>query len=106
MEIGIIGLGRMGRSLARQAIDKGHRVLGYNRTQRVTDELAREGLDPARSIEELVSKLATPRIILIYLPHGEPTKRACQALQPLSSKTWLWTTKALSSSVCPALGIS
>ena len=83
MEFGIIGLGRMGRSLARQAIEKGHRVLGYNRTQRVTDELAREGVDPARSIEELVSKLSTPRIIFIYLTHGEPTERACQTLRPM-----------------------
>jgi len=83
MEFGIIGLGRMGRSLTRQAIDKGHRVVGYNRTQRVTDELARDGIDPATSIEELVSKLRTPRIIFIYLPHGEPTERACQTLQPM-----------------------
>jgi 6-phosphogluconate dehydrogenase len=83
MEFGIIGLGRMGRSLARQAMEKGHHVLGYNRTQRVTDELAREGIDPATSIEELVSKLRTPRIIFVYLPHGEPTERACQTLRPL-----------------------
>lgn len=83
MEFGIVGLGRMGGSLARQALEKGHCILGYNRTQRVTGELAREGLAPARSIEELVSKLSRPRIILIYLPRGEPTERACQAPQPL-----------------------
>ena len=72
MDFGIIGLGRMGRSIARQAMEKGHRVVAYNRTQRVTDDLARDGIDPTTSIEELVSKLRTPRIIFIYLPHGDP----------------------------------
>jgi 6-phosphogluconate dehydrogenase len=83
MEFGIIGLGRMGRSPARQAIEKGYRVVALNRTQRVTDELPRAGVDPATSIEQVVSELNTPRIIFIYLTHGEPTKRACQALRPM-----------------------
>jgi len=83
MELGIIGLGRMGSNLARRALEKGHRVVGYNRSPNVTRELAREGLDPAQSLPELVSKLRTPRIIFIYVPHGEPTEGVCQALRPL-----------------------
>lgn len=83
MEFGIIGLGRMGGNLARQAMEKGHRVVGYNRSPNVTQELARDGIDPATSTEELVSKLRTPRIIFIYLPHGDPTESMCQTLRPL-----------------------
>ncbi len=103
MEFGIIVLGRMGRSLARQAMEKGHRIVAYNRTQDVTKELAREGLDPAGSIEELVSKLGAPRIIFIYLPHGEPTERACQALRPILAASDIVADggKASCNVVCP-----
>lgn len=71
---GIAGLGRMGGNLARQAIERGHRVVGFNRTWEKTSALASEGLDPAASLEELAGKLRPPRIVLIYVPHGAPTE--------------------------------
>ena len=73
MKFGIIGLGRMGGSLARLAMDKGHRVAGYNKAAPRTEALTREGLDPAFSLAELVEKLQRPRILVIYVPHGKPT---------------------------------
>lgn len=73
MQFGIIGLGRMGGSLARLAIQKGHRVAGYNKAPPKTQALAKEGLDPASSLAELVRKLEPPRILVIYVPHGKPT---------------------------------
>jgi 6-phosphogluconate dehydrogenase len=81
--IGIIGLGRMGANLARAALEHGHDVVGYDRDERVTHDLARDGLEPAASIRELVDALAPPRIVLVYLPHGTPTERACDALREL-----------------------
>jgi 6-phosphogluconate dehydrogenase (decarboxylating) len=63
MRFGIIGLGRMGGNLARAAMDRGHRVVGYNRDGRLTAELAREG-----------------RIVLLYVPHGAPTEQVCDEL--------------------------
>lgn len=74
MEFGIIGLGRIGGSLARQAVEKGHHVVGYNRSPDDTQALAKEGLDPAFSLDELARKLNPPRTILIYVPHGKPTE--------------------------------
>src|SRR5688572_24569818 len=81
MQFGIVGLGRIGGSLALQALEKGHQVVGYNRSPEATRALAKEGLEPASSLDELVRKLATPRIILVYVPHGEPTSQVVADLK-------------------------
>jgi 6-phosphogluconate dehydrogenase len=73
MRFGIIGLGRIGGALARQALEKGFEVVGNNRSREPTAELAKKGLIPAYSLDELVQKLKPPRIVLIYVPHGKPT---------------------------------
>jgi 6-phosphogluconate dehydrogenase len=83
MRFGIVGLGRMGGNLARAAMEHGHDVVGYNRDHRLAIELAREGLEPASSLPELVSKLEPPRIVLIYVPHGPPTEQVCDELLEL-----------------------
>jgi 6-phosphogluconate dehydrogenase len=83
MRFGIVGLGRMGANLARRAMEKGHQVVGHDPNQDTRRELASEGLEPAESIEELASKLTPPRIVFIYVPHGEPTESVCRALRPV-----------------------
>jgi 6-phosphogluconate dehydrogenase len=83
MKFGIIGLGRMGGSLARQAMEKGHQVVGYNRRADATRELMNEGLLPAFSPDELVRNLDPPRALLVYVPHGKPTD---QVLGDLKSR--------------------
>lgn len=83
MDFGIIGLGRMGGSVARLAMEKGHRVAGYNEPSQVTQALAREGLDSAFSLAELVKKLQPPRVLVIYLPHGGPTEATIAELARL-----------------------
>lgn len=75
MEIGITGLGRMGAGMAERWLRGGHRVVAHNRGRGPVEELAAKGADPAYSIEELVSKLQTPRAIWIMLPAGEVTER-------------------------------
>jgi 6-phosphogluconate dehydrogenase len=72
----------MGANLARRAAEKGHQVIGYDSGQSARELLARDGLEAASSIEELVSKLEAPRIIFIYVPHGDPTEDVCRALRP------------------------
>jgi len=79
-EFGVIGLGRMGGDLALQAIDKGWRVVGYNRSPEQTHALARKGLVAASSLADLVRELKAPRIILIYVPHGDPTRQVIAEL--------------------------
>jgi len=80
MELAIIGLGRMGGNIARRLIKAGHHVVGYNRSADVTREIAAEGLDGAFSVEEVVQKLAAPRIVWLMLPAGDPTESAITAL--------------------------
>lgn len=82
MRIGVIGLGRMGANLTRHAIEKGHQVVGYARTEATRTELAAEGMEPAASLKELVQMLETPRVILLFVPHGDSTEQVCQALRP------------------------
>jgi len=72
-QIGLIGLGKMGVEIARQLKDKGWDVKIYNRTAEVTTEIAREGFDPAYSLQELVNKLESPRKIWTMVPSGDPT---------------------------------
>jgi 6-phosphogluconate dehydrogenase (decarboxylating) len=50
MRFGIIGLGRIGGALARQALEKGRQVVGYNRGPKSTRTLATDGLEPAWSV--------------------------------------------------------
>jgi 6-phosphogluconate dehydrogenase len=68
MDIGIIGLGRMGANIARRLLRHGHHVTGYNRDSSKTAALAREGATAADSAATLAAALATPRTVWIMLP--------------------------------------
>ncbi|MFN8568851.1 MAG: NAD(P)-binding domain-containing protein [Kouleothrix sp.] len=83
MDIGIIGLGRMGAGMAERWLRGGHRVVAYNRSPEPTAALAAKGADPAYTVAELVGKLAAPRAIWIMLPAGDVTERTIQQLIPL-----------------------
>ena len=80
MNFGMIGLGRIGGNIALQAIEKGHHVVGYSKSDEEMNSLAKEGMEPAKSIQSLVEKLGSPRIIFIYIPHGTPTEEVCEEL--------------------------
>jgi 6-phosphogluconate dehydrogenase len=73
----------MGGNLARAALEHGHHVVGYNADERPTRELAAEGLEPADSLAQLTGKLAPPRIVFVYVPHGAPTESVCASLREL-----------------------
>lgn len=83
MELGLIGLGRMGAGMAERWLRGGHRVVVNNRSHGPIDELAAKGADPAYTVEELVGKLAAPRAIWIMLPAGDVTEQMIQNLIPL-----------------------
>jgi len=74
VDVGIIGLGRMGANMARRLHRGGHRVVVFNRTAEKTRELAAEGPVPAFSLEELGDLLPAPRAVISMLPAGEPTE--------------------------------
>lgn len=72
-QVGVIGLGKMGANLSRRLSKKGWVVYGYNRTTDVTKQLEKEGIKGAYSLEELVSSLKKPRVIITILTAGNPT---------------------------------
>jgi 6-phosphogluconate dehydrogenase len=74
MQIGFVGLGRMGANMVRRLLRDGHEVVAYNRTPEKTKEIAGEGAVAAFSIEEMVSKLAAPRAVWIMVPAGDATE--------------------------------
>ncbi len=86
MEIAFIGLGKMGGNMARRLAKSDHRVIGYNRTTAVTQELAAEcGIIVALTLEEVVQKLTPPRSVWVMVPAGAPTEGTLQTLSDLMS---------------------
>jgi 6-phosphogluconate dehydrogenase len=83
MRFGIVGLGRMGANLASHAVEKGHQVVGFDPAEAARAQVAGEGVEPAVSLEELARKLDPPRVILLYVPHGEVTEQVCRELLEL-----------------------
>jgi 6-phosphogluconate dehydrogenase len=84
MRFAIVGLGRMGANLARQAMEKGHEVVGYDPVPSIRAGLAAEGVHAVASLEEVVRGLDPPRVIFLYVPHGEPTEKVCRDLLGLA----------------------
>jgi 6-phosphogluconate dehydrogenase len=80
MQIGIIGLGRMGGNIARRLVGHGHEAIVYDREPEAVAALAREGAVAASGLEELVRKLGKPRTIWVMLPAGEITERTIREL--------------------------
>jgi len=85
MQVGMIGLGRMGMNMARRLLGDGHEVVVYNRTQEKVKQMEGEGAVGSESMEELVQKLSEPRVIWIMLPAGDIVDEAIKKLSPLLS---------------------
>jgi 6-phosphogluconate dehydrogenase len=68
MQLGMIGLGRMGANMARRLMRAGHECVGYDVQQTAVQALAAEGAAGAASLEELVARLAPPRACWMMLP--------------------------------------
>lgn len=68
MELGMVGLGRMGSNLVRRLIRDGHRCIVYDVNPDAVNELDAEGATGATSLADLVDKLDTPRAVWLMLP--------------------------------------
>ncbi len=86
MQIGLIGLGRMGMNMAKRLIKAKHEVVVFNRTAEKVQEVVKEGGVGAVSLEEFVKKLKGPRIVWLMLPTGQPLEDHIQALSKILSK--------------------
>jgi 6-phosphogluconate dehydrogenase len=75
MELGIVGLGRMGANMARRLMRDGHRIVAYDVNPDAVSELAGEGAEGADSLPDLASKLSAPRSVWVMVPAGEITEQ-------------------------------
>jgi len=85
MQLGMVGLGRMGANLVRRLMRDGHRCVGTDVSAEVVKALAGEGMTAAGSPEELVAALEPPRAVWVMVPAGEITERAIGGLADLLS---------------------
>ena len=86
MDIGIVGLGRMGANMARRLARGGARVLAYDRSSTVREALAGEpGVECVEGLAAACAQLEGERVILLMLPAGEVTEDALRELLPLLS---------------------
>jgi 6-phosphogluconate dehydrogenase len=83
MEIGMIGLGRMGANMTTRLLRGGHRVVVWDRKQQAVAAAAADGAIAADSIADMVNHLATPRSIWLMVPAGAPTEETVRALAAL-----------------------
>jgi 6-phosphogluconate dehydrogenase len=73
LEMGIIGLGRMGGNMVKRLAQRGHRIVGYARTADTVKQAEADGGVGASSLEDLVSKLSAPRTVWVMVPSGKAT---------------------------------
>jgi 6-phosphogluconate dehydrogenase len=85
MELGIIGLGKMGANMTTRLLKGGHRIVVFDRNPPKVDKAVAAGANGSESLEELVSKLSMPRAVWIMLPAGDPTETFINALAELLS---------------------
>ncbi|MEA2295943.1 MAG: 6-phosphogluconate dehydrogenase [Solirubrobacteraceae bacterium] len=84
MQIGFIGLGKMGGNMVhRIRRDSDHDVVAFDFSQDAVAAAEQHGASGASSLEDLVSKLAAPRIVWIMVPAGDPTEKTVQQLAGL-----------------------
>src|SRR5580698_4837673 len=85
MQIGMIGLGRMGGNISRRLIQNKHEVLVYDHDAKAIADVTRDGAKGADGLEKLVQQLAAPRAVWVMLPAGKITDDTIARLAKLLS---------------------
>jgi 6-phosphogluconate dehydrogenase len=82
MQLGLIGLGRMGANMATRLLDAGHELVVYDVDAAAATRIAELGATPAESVDDLLTRLAPPRHVWIMVPAGAPTEATLDTLLP------------------------
>lgn len=80
MELGIVGMGRMGANIARRLMRGSHRCVVYDRSREATEKVVADGAIQSSGLPDMVAQLAAPRVIWIMLPSGAITEDAVTTL--------------------------
>ncbi|MGA8366874.1 MAG: phosphogluconate dehydrogenase (NAD(+)-dependent, decarboxylating) [Candidatus Acidiferrales bacterium] len=86
MELGMIGLGKMGAYMAERLLRGGHRIVGYDRDAAPIARVVEKGAAGANSIEALVAQLHAPRAVWIMVPSGPPVDETIALVVPHLAK--------------------
>jgi 6-phosphogluconate dehydrogenase len=80
MQLGVIGLGRMGGNIARRLMRGGHECVVYDRDAAGVEAVAKDGAKAAKSLDDMIAQLQAPRAIWVMLPAGAPTDETIATL--------------------------
>ncbi len=80
MQLGMVGLGRMGANIVRRLLRDGHSCVGFDVSADAVKALAEDGAEGAYSVQELAAKLKAPRAVWVMVPAGEITDRTIAQL--------------------------
>jgi 6-phosphogluconate dehydrogenase len=80
MQIGMVGLGRMGGNMARRLLRGGHEVVAFARASATVERIAGEGATGTTTLIDLVAKLRPPRVAWVMIPAGDPTEQVVMEL--------------------------
>jgi 6-phosphogluconate dehydrogenase len=86
MQLGMIGLGRMGGNIVRRLMRHGHECVVYDLAADAVKQLASEGAEGAGSLPDFVKKLRPPRVAWVMVPAGEPTEALVNKLGELMQR--------------------
>jgi 6-phosphogluconate dehydrogenase len=82
MELGMIGLGKMGGFMSERLTRAGHRVVGYDRDAAVVQKIGEQGVVGANTLEKLIGELKAPRAVWLMVPAGKPVDDTIELLLP------------------------
>ena len=82
MELGIIGLGRMGANMTERLLRGGHKLITYDRSPEAIQRCVDKGALGAHSLAEFVKQVSLPRVIWLMVPSGEPVDLTIEQLLP------------------------
>jgi 6-phosphogluconate dehydrogenase len=85
MELGMIGLGRMGANMTLRLLRGGHRVIGFDFNPDARKRVEQHGAECVASLDGLITRLSTPRSLWMMVPSGDATEATIKALLPLLS---------------------
>ncbi len=85
MKLGFVGLGKMGGNMVQRLLAGGHEIVAYARSEDSIREAESRGAAGARSLEELVAKLAAPRVVWLMIPAGKPVEETLSQLSGMLS---------------------
>jgi len=78
MQLGMVGLGRMGANMTRRLMRGGHQLVVSDLSPEAVKRLASEGAAGSSGLEDLIGKLKSPRAVWIMVPAGGPPSRRCR----------------------------